>query len=523
MRESYSTYPQHRLTWLFAAIMCGGGLAPAGYGQACTTVDVLSPPNTRPVPVLSQLDIDQDSVPDGSADSDGDGLPDNWEKGGVDVGPSLTKGASFDRLVEFSAPTAIGPGTPPTFVFFRRAVSTEACLWDSDGDGLSDFIEVFGLKYIDDNGNGRLDFALDANGNPVAGSEWFDANGDGLPSVGEFPLDNSSAALNLDNDFDGFVFTDPTNPDTDGDGLDDRADPDPLINPQTFNVQGLNFERGSVAGDVDLDNDGLGNGSDFGNDVIEQVDQPADLTDLLQLFRSDLLRLAVPVIPEATIEDLLGADWDGNGLYRLTDVRDWTPIVRAADITPAAFPEFWVNGRALFREQSFADIQAAFAAAPAPGRYAIRGLGLGYQTVLRPANLTNFIPDRRVWAILYAWRVPGFDIDGNGFTGVPSGARGTTAANPANRDLAAVAISAATGLPTDDTPFALVSAQSTDFWAFDDRIALVAAGGNGFFDGQISIPGCASIGSAASIMTLAGFLALMGVQRRRKARRVEPS
>lgn len=40
--------------------------------------------------------------------------------------------------------------------------------------------------------------------------------------------------------------------------------------------------------------------------------------------------------------------------------------------------------------------------------------------MLRPTGTTQFIPDPRVWAILYSWRVPGFDIDGDGFIGVPN-------------------------------------------------------------------------------------------------------
>ena len=281
-------------------------MAPAA---PCNPLNALPSPNTKPVGVLSQLDIDGDGLPDDAADSDQDGLPDDWEQNGIE-GPSLTKGTGFDRLVPFSAPTAIGPGTPPVSVFSRRAVSTDACNWDTDGDGLSDFVEVFGLKFIDDNASGRLD--------PV---EWFDGNQDGLPSVGEHPLLNVDASLNRQNDFDGFVFTDPTNPDTDGDGLLDGEDFDPLINPQTFNVQNLNFFiRGSNRTDQDFDNDGLGNGSDFGNDLIGKIDTPADLVDLLNIFRSDLLKLEPPVVPEAIIEDLLGADWNADGLYRTTDV-----------------------------------------------------------------------------------------------------------------------------------------------------------------------------------------------------------
>jgi hypothetical protein len=104
--------------------------------------------------------------------------------------------------------------------------------------GLSDFIEVFGLKFIDDNGNGKLDFSfVDANGNgtPDPGEQTAAASGSMATSTGSlrgrYPLANIDATLNRQYDFDGFMFTDPPNPDTDGDGLIDGEDPDPLINP----------------------------------------------------------------------------------------------------------------------------------------------------------------------------------------------------------------------------------------------------------------------------------------------------
>ncbi len=42
------------------------------------------------------------------------------------------------------------------------------------------------------------------------------------------------------------------------------------------------------------------------------------------------------------------------------------------------------------------------------------------QELLLPGSRSaTFFPDIRVWTILYAWRMPGFDIDGNGFVGTP--------------------------------------------------------------------------------------------------------
>ena len=512
------------------------------------TVRRLKPPNLLPVVVLSQLDIDGDRLPDGAQDTDGDGLPDNWEAGGEES-VSDAVGRRVDRVVRIPAPTAIGPGTPPTFIFSRRAVVTSATDADTDNDGLSDFIEVFGLKFIDDNGDGRLNFIFtdaNANGRWDPGeavspeSEWFDANNDGMPSVGEFPLPNVNPQLNRQNDFDGFVFTDPTNPDTDGDGIPDGDDVDPLINPRTFNVPGSTFQRvgGPDPDDADLDNDGLGNGSDFGNDLeeVQAVDFPADLSELLAIFRDDLLALDPPVLPEAVIEDLIGADWDGNGLFRITDIRDWTPIVIEEQIRER-FPagEFFVGNHALFREQSIADIRAAGAVGYqnaaaraarsdlAAGR--IVGLGLGYQELLRPLGGPQlpFLPDIRLFAILYAWRMSGFDIDGDGFVGAPSPSRGTT--GPDFNDPSSIAIA----LGPDNTALAgvdLTDAQNSNFCAdcvgFDDRLPLANAQRTDDaiqLDGRIEVPFSITLPCGALGLIMPAMLALLGVVVPRRGRR----
>jgi hypothetical protein len=380
----------------------------------------LEPPNLLPVPVLSQLDIDGDGLPDGAVDTDGDGLPDNWEVGGTES-VSASTGTRPDRLVHFSAPTAIGPGTPPTFVSARLTVNTSANSADTDCDGLTDFVEVFGLKFIDDDGDGILD-----------PDEWEDLNGDGLPSIGEFPKENISPGPPLfrDHDFDGFMFTDPTLTDTDGDGIPDGQDPDPLINPETFGVQlAEGFDRlGADPSDNDLDNDGLGNGSDFGNDQIGAVDFPTDIGELMRLFRPDREN----TIPESLIEDLIGADWNGDGLFRITDMRAFrrnpTRACLQTEFPGESFANlFLVEGRELF-----GTIPGAGTACEPPlgdgpdtpttygGRGSERHHGMGFQSLLVPAERSlPLFPDVRIWTILYAWRVPGFDVDGNGYTGSP--------------------------------------------------------------------------------------------------------
>jgi hypothetical protein len=395
--------------------------------------------------ILNKLDIDRDGVADLSPDSDGDGLPDNWELGGFE-GPEVDTPAKCkekDRLVRFPAPSPMVPGTPPTPIFTRLAVATSALDYDTDHDGLSDFIEVFGLKFIDENGNGRLD-----------PDEWADLNGDGMPSPGEWPLDNSVEIETADlccellHDFDGFVFTDPTNPDTDGDGLLDGEDADPLINPRSFGRSDIIVPTTAAGDDADKDNDGLGNGMDMANDLVagepasfdangnvtarvlrthQDVDNPLDLPRLILLFRPDLSQSNR--MPESLIEDLLGLDWNGNGLWRTTDIRDWTMVIPRSGEPGAPSDEFFKIAGAgpgggdhfLYVPRSFADVARAYDD-PANNNHSFHGegLGLGWQRLLEPPAPTDFMPDLRVYGVLYAWRVPGFDIDGDGFTGAPT-------------------------------------------------------------------------------------------------------
>lgn len=433
--------------------------------------------NTRAARILGMFDINGRGGPDQSPDTDGDGLPDSWEVGGLD--PEGTD-------VPFPGPQAIVPGTPPQSIFNRRPVRTSATSRDSDGDGLSDFVEVFGLKFIDDNGNGVLDDATvrdgagnivfnadgtpqratDENGNPSG--EWFDFNRDGMPSIGEFPAINQlvpGATEVLD--FDGFVFTDPSNPDTDGDGLDDFSDNDPLINPSSFgDVRGFQFfpcgTTGVLAADRDCDNDGLGNGMDLGNDITQLIDNPTDLRRVLELFRPDLLQGRTEVrIPEGLIEDLLGADWNGDGLFRLTDIVNPTfglvsnPTLSASNID-------------LFRVEDPNDptqtIALGYAITAFPSafnrntyyRAAARGTGgvnapLAFQEFLAPAGREDnvFLPDPRIWTVLYAWRLPGFDVDGNGFVGFDGASfRGVVVVNGQQLDDTAAATR--TDIPSSD-------------------------------------------------------------------------
>lgn len=492
--------------------------------------------------ILSRLDIDGDGVADNSPDTDGDGLPDNWETGGFE---SLTAGGELvDRVVYFPAPSAIVPGTPPTPIFTRLAVATSALDPDTDGDGVSDFDEVFGLTFIDEDRDGRLE-----------ANEWVDRNSDGLPSPGEFPIDNTGeaikhsadlAAFSFLHDFDGFIFTDPTNRDTDGDGEFDGADNDPLINPQAFGNLETIIVRFNAEGNADIDQDGLGNGMDMGNDIVSSdagadrnfqvIDNPENVADLLNLFRQDLL--VQGVIPEAQIEDLLGADWDGNGLWRSTDVRTWYLVIDENDpelAPPAEYFKLDPNDEgspAFYAEQSFSDVSAVLDDSgydPYGGgvaRQQGRAIGMGWQDLLKPNGTTEFIPDERVWAILYAWRVPGFDIDGDGFVGVPVlSSTAPSGTDAEGRDVASVALSSSSSSTLTIADDVLVSSTSASDRPFDDRIDFVDAGttnlnnGQPTLDGRIDVPAGfpgISCGAVSGTIFLLMFVGLTAMRRGRR-------
>ena len=113
-------------------------------------------------------------------------------------------------------------------------------------------------------------------------------------------------------------------------------------------------------------------------------------------------------------------------------------MVSAAQLTPAAFPEFYVGNHPLFSEQSFDALQQLYDAQPRiPAPAAASASAISSPSEMRAAP-SRPIPTFGRFSTPRT--VPGFDINGNGFVGVPSAARGTTAPNAAQAADAAAAL-----------------------------------------------------------------------------------
>jgi hypothetical protein len=132
---------------------------------------------------------------------------------------------------------------------------------------------------------------------------------------------------------------------------------------------------------------------------------------------------------------------------------------------------------------------------------------LPYQEVLLPTRRdeNEFLPDPRIWTVLYSWRIPGFDIDGNGFIGFDGASRldgvQTVDVNGEN------VLRAVDGVPTPGAP-------STD-------VLVAGSGGIVNLDGRIESEllkgcgegACGGIGVSALALTLSGIF-LMRPRRR---------
>ncbi|MDP2342189.1 MAG: OmpA family protein [Deltaproteobacteria bacterium] len=200
------------------------------------------------------LDPDDDGVPNHlDIDSDGDGIPDLWEAGGVELDPD------HDGTVD--EPDTDGDGL------------TDPC----DGDPANPGVVVTVLPVPDTDGDGLwdgLDPDSDADGHPD-GDEAWDTDGDGDPDA--LPLDSDPNANGWDVTWDpgdGAVFDPGWLPDTDDDGAFDWQDDDD-------DDDGLDTLI-EVDGDTDADGqaDWLdGDDDDDGVDTLLEVTESGDDAD----------------------------------------------------------------------------------------------------------------------------------------------------------------------------------------------------------------------------------------------------
>ncbi len=145
-------------------------------------------------------DSDNDGIPDGDDDDvDGDGIPNDVEIGGDPDNPVDTD----------------GDGVPDFYD------------WDSDGDGIPDWIE--GADDADGDGIPNYqDTDSDGDGVPDSDEGWDDLDGDGIPNFLDEDSDGDGIPDGDDDDYDGdgIPNTDEGDGDSDGDGIPDWADPD---------------------------------------------------------------------------------------------------------------------------------------------------------------------------------------------------------------------------------------------------------------------------------------------------------
>ncbi len=256
------------------------------------------------------------------ADSDHDGIPDNEEVGSNPALPLDT-----DRDGKINALDTDDDNDGLTTIMETK-IGTNPLLSDTDQDGFSDFEEVgrHPKTPVDTDGDG-INNALDTDDDDdgiltheeiLLGTNFLlaDSDGDGLSDsieIGESidkPLDSDHDGIidaldandnNSDQDNDGLsdqvealINTDPANPDTDGDGIGDLEEVGKNINsPQDSDLDGI-IDALDTVNDSDSDSDGLsdsleeklgsnpanpdtdGDGIEDKEEIGENIDKPLD-------------------------------------------------------------------------------------------------------------------------------------------------------------------------------------------------------------------------------------------------------
>ena len=322
---------------------------------------------------LEDPDSDNDGVADRlDLDADNDGIPDVVEAGGPDAdgdgvidGFSDVDGDGFADSVDTDDNTQSGAsdgGTPLNDPDTDDDNVPDRLDLDSDNDGITDVTEAGGN---DANGDGRIDAFTDADDDGFADSVDTDDNtqpgaGDGgtpLP-VEDFDSDGNPNYLDVDSDNDGI--TDATEAggtdangdgvidgftDTDGNGLDDATQNNPLPVPNSdgnandgpdyldidADDDGIpdNVEGQSTSGYVppsgnDTDGDGLDDAYDTDDNGSALIPENTDGIDTPDYIDTDSDNDGIDDIIEAGQGSFTGTDTDGDGLDDGFDTSDDT-------------------------------------------------------------------------------------------------------------------------------------------------------------------------------------------------------
>jgi hypothetical protein len=201
---------------------------------------------------------DSDSFPDyRDKDSDGDGITDALEAGGVDANGD----GELDSFVDSDNDGLINgnDGTPPTKPNKDGDSRPDYLDLDSDNDGIADVIEAGGEDVNNDGEQDGLDADFDGLSDDVdtdnAGTRLplTDFDGDGLPNYLDIDSDNDGLIDNVEGQSTA-AFVAPTGADTDNDGWDNRYDSDNGGTAITLNNQESNGNPDYI--DLDTDGDG---------------------------------------------------------------------------------------------------------------------------------------------------------------------------------------------------------------------------------------------------------------------------
>ena len=174
-------------------------------------------------------------------DTDQDGFSDSEEVGRHPKRPLDTDGDGINNALDTD------DDDDGILTHEEILLGTNFLLADSDGDGLSDSIEIGDdiEKPLDSDKDGIID-ALDTTTNN--NSDNTDQNKNELSDQDNDGLSNQTEAL---------LHTDPSNPDTDGDGIGDLEEVGPNINsPLDTDLDGI-IDALDNSNDSDADNDGL--------------------------------------------------------------------------------------------------------------------------------------------------------------------------------------------------------------------------------------------------------------------------